>query len=80
MENTIAMEVVQNEEVTPVIEQATKSSVNGGIIAVGVVAATLAGYGIWKGVKKLKAVCAAKKAEKEAAAKEHEFCVPTSEQ
>lgn len=74
MENTI-MEVTQNNEVAPVIEQAAKHSANGGVIVLGIITIAGAGYGIWKGVKKLKEVCAEKKAEKEAVAKKHDFCV-----
>lgn len=75
MENTIMNEVVNNNEVAPVIEQAAKNSVNGGAIAVGVATIAFAGYFAWKGVAKLKEVYAEKKAEKEAAAKKHDFCV-----
>lgn len=74
MENTIVNEVAKNEEITPVIEQVTEHSVNGGAIALAVTATALAGYGIFKGVKKLKEVYDAKKAEKEAEAKKHDFC------
>ena len=80
MENTIMNEVVKNEEVAPVIEQAAKNSVNGGAIAIGIATIAGAGYLAWKGVKKLKEVIAEKKAEKEAAAKEYDFCVPASEE
>ena len=66
MENTIMQEVVTNEEVAPVMEQVAKNStVNGGVIALGLTFAVAVGYGIYKGVKKLNAVHDAKKAEKE---------------
>lgn len=75
MENTIVNEVVKNEAVAPVIQQAAKHSVNGGAIALAITATVAAGYCIWKGVEKLKDVHDAKKAEQEAAAKKHDFCV-----
>ena len=80
MENTIMNEVVKNEEVAPVIEQAAKNSVNGGIIALGILGVAGVGYLAYKGVEKVKEVCANKKAEKEAAAQAHDFCVPASEE
>lgn len=75
MENTIVNEVVKNKEVAPVIQQAAKHSVNGGAIAFGILAVAGAGYLAWKGVENLKEVYAEKKAEKEAAATKHDFCV-----
>lgn len=78
MENIIMNEVAQNNEVAPVVEQAANHSVNGGVIALAIPVIAVAGYGIWKGVKKLKEVHDAKKAEKEAAAKEHDFFVPST--
>lgn len=79
MENTI-MEVAQNNEVAPVIEQAAKNSVNGGIVALGIIGVAGVGYLTYKGVKKVKEVIATKKAEKEAAAQAHDFCVTPTEE
>ena len=75
MENTIMNEVAQNKEVAPVIQQAAKRSANGGVIALAITATVAAGYCIWKGAEKLKEAHNAKKAEQEAAAKKHDFCV-----
>lgn len=78
MENTIMNEVAQNNEVAPVIKQVAKHSTNGGVIVLAVTATVAAGYLIWKGAEKMKEVCDTKKAEKEAAAKEHDFYVPST--
>lgn len=79
MENTIVNEVVKNEEVTPVVEQVAKhSAINGGVIALAITGVAVAGYGIWKGAKKLKEVYDAKKETEDEAAKEHQFFVPNN--
>ena len=70
MENTIMQEVVNNEEVAPVIAQVTKNSaIDGGIIALAVTGGVAVGYVAYKIVKNLKEVHNSKKAEKEDAAK-----------
>lgn len=77
MENTnIVLDAAKkNAEVAPVIDQVAKHSVNVGEVAGAVAGVAVAGYIIWKVATKVKEFCDAKKAEKDAIATEHEFCV-----
>ena len=59
------MEVMNNEEVMEVVEMVTPKSVNGLKVAGGIGIVALAGYGIYKGVKWVKAKKQAKKEQEE---------------